>query len=177
MIDLVIIHLTHPWGPPWTLATLGEMLENYQFPQKFQISPAFIWDLYMTFATANRTLESSPLGWWYYRKIAISVLNFWWIFGSYHSIHMVGGQEKGFWPQPKTLPIGRLMEQNRWFFTKIGSSPMASEMIADHRNHPQLGRKWKWHPSNIGYLLDQGKSDPGSQKLNNNVSRCEDRMC
>ena len=52
MIDLVLTHLTHPWGPPWTLATLGdpwrplatlgEMLENYQFPQKFQISPAFI---------------------------------------------------------------------------------------------------------------------------------------
>ena len=38
MIDLVITHLTHPWGPPWTLetfgdhwrplATLGDMLEN-----------------------------------------------------------------------------------------------------------------------------------------------------
>ena len=23
MIDLVLTHLTHPWGPPWTLATLG----------------------------------------------------------------------------------------------------------------------------------------------------------
>ena len=34
----------------------------------------------------------------------------------------------------------------------------------------------KWHPSNIGYLLDQGQSDPGSQTLNNIVSRCEDRM-
>ena len=22
MIDLVITHLTHPWGPPWTLETL-----------------------------------------------------------------------------------------------------------------------------------------------------------
>ena len=28
MIDLVI---THPWGPPWTLATLGDMLENDHF--------------------------------------------------------------------------------------------------------------------------------------------------
>ena len=38
MIDLVITHLTHPWGPLWTLetlgdrwrslATLGDMLEN-----------------------------------------------------------------------------------------------------------------------------------------------------
>ena len=44
MIDLVKTHLTHPWGPPWTLetlggpwrplATLGDMLENYQFPPK-----------------------------------------------------------------------------------------------------------------------------------------------
>ena len=24
MIDLVLTHLTHPWGPPWTLATLGD---------------------------------------------------------------------------------------------------------------------------------------------------------
>ena len=42
MIDLVLTHLTHPWGPPWTLetlgdlwrplATLGGMLENDQFP-------------------------------------------------------------------------------------------------------------------------------------------------
>ena len=42
MIDLVKTHLTHPWGPPWTLetlgdpwrplATLGDMLENDQFP-------------------------------------------------------------------------------------------------------------------------------------------------
>ena len=31
MIDLVFTHLTHPWGPPWTLATLGDMLENYHF--------------------------------------------------------------------------------------------------------------------------------------------------
>ena len=41
MIDLVITHLTHPWGPPWTLetlgdpwrplATLGDMLENDHF--------------------------------------------------------------------------------------------------------------------------------------------------
>ena len=40
-IDLVITHLTHPWGPPWTLetlggpwrplATLGDMLENDHF--------------------------------------------------------------------------------------------------------------------------------------------------
>ena len=25
MIDLVITHLTHPWGPPWTLETLGDL--------------------------------------------------------------------------------------------------------------------------------------------------------
>ena len=24
MIDLVKTHLTHPWGPPWTLETLGD---------------------------------------------------------------------------------------------------------------------------------------------------------
>jgi len=24
MIDLVLTHLTHPWGPPWTLETLGD---------------------------------------------------------------------------------------------------------------------------------------------------------
>ena len=45
MIDLVKTHLTHPWGPPWTLetlggpwrplATLGDMLENDQFPPKW----------------------------------------------------------------------------------------------------------------------------------------------
>ena len=48
MIDLVITHLTHPWGPPWTLetlgdpwrplATLGDMLENDQFPPKWSFS-------------------------------------------------------------------------------------------------------------------------------------------
>ena len=39
MIDLVLTHLTHPWGPPWTLETLGDhwrplatMLENNQWP-------------------------------------------------------------------------------------------------------------------------------------------------
>ena len=41
MINLIITHLTHPWGPPWTLetlggpwrplATLGDMLENDHF--------------------------------------------------------------------------------------------------------------------------------------------------
>ena len=25
MIDLVLTHLTHPWGPPWTLETLGDL--------------------------------------------------------------------------------------------------------------------------------------------------------
>ena len=30
MIDLVLTHLNQPWGPPWTLATLGDMLENDQ---------------------------------------------------------------------------------------------------------------------------------------------------
>ena len=31
MIDLVLTHLNQPWGPPWTLATLGDMLENDHF--------------------------------------------------------------------------------------------------------------------------------------------------
>ena len=31
MIDLVKTYLTRPWGPPWTLATLGDMLENGYF--------------------------------------------------------------------------------------------------------------------------------------------------
>ena len=45
MIDLVVTNLTHPRGPPWTLetlgdpwrplATLGDMLENDQFPPKY----------------------------------------------------------------------------------------------------------------------------------------------
>ena len=35
MIDLAITHLIHPWGPPWTLATLGDMLENDQFSPKW----------------------------------------------------------------------------------------------------------------------------------------------
>ena len=48
MIDLVITHLTHPLGPPWTLetlgdhwrplATLGDMLENDQFPPNWPFS-------------------------------------------------------------------------------------------------------------------------------------------
>ena len=28
MIDLVLTHLNQPWGPPWTLATLGRQAEN-----------------------------------------------------------------------------------------------------------------------------------------------------
>ena len=42
MIDLVITHLTHPWGPPWTLETLGDlwrplatMPENSHYGQNF----------------------------------------------------------------------------------------------------------------------------------------------
>ena len=31
---------------------------------------------------------------------------------------MVRGQEKSLWPHLRTLPIGCLMEQNRWFLTK-----------------------------------------------------------
>ena len=48
MIDLVITHLTHPWGPPWTLetlggpwrplATLGDMLENDHFGGNWSFS-------------------------------------------------------------------------------------------------------------------------------------------
>ena len=35
---LVLTHLNQPWGPPWTLATLGDMLENDQFPPKWSFS-------------------------------------------------------------------------------------------------------------------------------------------
>ena len=48
MIDLVKTHLTHPWGPPWTLetlggpwrplATLGDMLENDHFGGNWSFS-------------------------------------------------------------------------------------------------------------------------------------------
>ena len=48
MIDLVLTHLTHPWGPPWTLvslgdpwrplATLGDMLENDHFGGNWSFS-------------------------------------------------------------------------------------------------------------------------------------------
>ena len=31
MIDLVLTHLNQPWGPPWTLETLGDMPENGHF--------------------------------------------------------------------------------------------------------------------------------------------------
>ena len=141
MIDLVIIHLTHPWGPPWTL---GEMLENYQFPQKFQISPAFIWDLYMTFATATRTLDSSPLGWygrrewWCYRKIAMSVLNFWLIFGSYHSIHMVGGQEKDF--RPHLCPFAVWWNKIGDFWPKSGQAGLQSFCQEDKLSSSRLAQ-------------------------------------
>ena len=40
MIDLVLTHLTHPWGPPWTLEThcdpwrpLATCLKMVNFPQ------------------------------------------------------------------------------------------------------------------------------------------------
>ena len=48
MIDLVKTHLTHLWGPPWTLealggpwrplATLGDMLENDHFGGNWSFS-------------------------------------------------------------------------------------------------------------------------------------------
>ena len=38
MIDLVITHLTHPWGPPWTLETLGDLLENDHFGGNWSFS-------------------------------------------------------------------------------------------------------------------------------------------
>ena len=54
MIDLVLTHLTHPWGPPWTLATLGDpwrplatlgdMPENGHFWGKCPFSGAQKWD-------------------------------------------------------------------------------------------------------------------------------------
>ena len=54
MIDLVITHLTHPWGPPWTLetlgdpwrplTTLGDMPENGHFGGKCPFSGAQKWD-------------------------------------------------------------------------------------------------------------------------------------
>ena len=44
MTDLVITHLTHPLGPPWTLEALGDpwdplatLLENDQFGGKLVI--------------------------------------------------------------------------------------------------------------------------------------------
>ena len=38
MIDLVLTHLNQPWGPPWTLATLGDMLENDHFGGNWSFS-------------------------------------------------------------------------------------------------------------------------------------------
>ena len=45
MTDLVITHLTHPLGPPWTLETLGDhwrplaaLLENDQFGGNWSFS-------------------------------------------------------------------------------------------------------------------------------------------
>ena len=38
MIDLVLTHLTHPWGPPWTLETLGDHWRPLAtMPEKFSV--------------------------------------------------------------------------------------------------------------------------------------------
>ena len=33
MMDLVLSHLNHPWGPPWTLATLGVPTDIYKLTE------------------------------------------------------------------------------------------------------------------------------------------------
>ena len=38
MIDLVLTDLNQPWGPPWTFATLGDMLENEHFGGNWSFS-------------------------------------------------------------------------------------------------------------------------------------------
>ena len=50
MIDLVKTHLTHPWGPPWTLETLGDpwrplatMPENGHFGHFDHFQPFVLW--------------------------------------------------------------------------------------------------------------------------------------
>ena len=50
MIDLVLTHLTHPWGPPWTLATLGDpwrplatMPQNGQNGQNYHFQACRQW--------------------------------------------------------------------------------------------------------------------------------------
>ena len=55
MIDLAITHLTHPWGPLWTLETLGD---HWRHAWKWPISPNYrnssrcFWQL---FDFLNRT--------------------------------------------------------------------------------------------------------------------------
>ena len=63
LIYLVITHVTHPWGPLWTLATLGNMLENDQFPPNFQILKTLPIDRLMG---KWRSIERlyAPI-WWY----------------------------------------------------------------------------------------------------------------
>ena len=39
MIDLVLTHLNQPWGPPWTLATIGDIPENGHFGGNWPFSP------------------------------------------------------------------------------------------------------------------------------------------
>ena len=50
MIDLVLTHLTHPWGPPWTLETLGDhwrplatCLKMTNFPQNGHFQACRKW--------------------------------------------------------------------------------------------------------------------------------------
>ena len=63
MIDLVITHLTHPWGPLWTLetlgdrwrslATLGDMLENDHLGGNWH------WHFFLLFLLAVHSLHFS----------------------------------------------------------------------------------------------------------------------
>ena len=54
MIDLVLTHLTHPWGPPGTLETLGDhwrplatMPENGQNGQNDSETKSLFWSRLM----------------------------------------------------------------------------------------------------------------------------------
>ena len=85
-----------------------------------------------------------------------------------------------------TLQYSLIVPYNTLFKFQIWLSPMSQSRYVWPRIK-MFHNKWsiimdfmfleiKWYPSNIGYLLDQGQSDPGSLRLNNIVSRCEDWM-
>ena len=58
---MVITHLTHPWGPPWTLETLGDpwrplatCLKMTNFPQ-LNLKKCVLWDTLLTTAVFMAT--------------------------------------------------------------------------------------------------------------------------